>query len=951
VKGLIVLLLVLSLMLVPSVCSSSLVEAGTTPGNGGSASVAANVSANNLSATEVTAATVETADSLQDSVADETVITLGDPITVDGPGAVVSGSTVTIISGGVYRAIGTLTNGMIEVNTTEEVRLVLDGVVITHASGPAISVTNAEKVSLVLADGTTNTLTDSAVYSDTSLKSTLFSNDTLEISGNGALVVTGNYKHGIASDDDLIIDGGSITIVSAIKDGLHANDNITINGGTIHVIQAGSDGMESEGDVVLAGGALTLAVTNDGINSADTVGISGGTLDILSGKKGIESKTNIVIDDGTLAMTVSGSGLIATTDIAINGGQMYLDAANFAMYSYGMLSVNHGVVVALGGDESGGGLYCTGCEIALNGDIVVATGGVNSTPSNTSSQRVVVLNSRPVGNVIHIGQPGDVLTFRVSKPYTSMVFTSSSLAANTTYTVYSGGSVSDGTDFHGLYTGAAYSGGRAWAAFTTDDVVAYAADLVAAYLPLVMRGVGSASPTATPAPSATYTPTPSETAASTATATPTPTGTATSTTTATPSATGVATATPTATATVSCHSYYQSGGNVTLANQCIVATATDESGVKVTNAGVLNLSNSTITTSGNTSSNDNSSFYGLNAAVLATTASKITLSDSTITTTGTGANGAFATGSGSAVTLSRVTIVATGNGGHGVMATNGGVMTLTDVDMNTAGKNAGAIATDRGGGTITATGGTVTTSGQDSPGIYSTGDITASGARITATGAESAAIEGANSITLIDTDLSSSMADKWGVMIYQSMSGDAAGKRGVFTMTGGSLANTAATGPLFYVTNTTGVITLKGVDVTATSGALLKAAAGRWGTSGSNGGAAILTADGQILAGDMTADNISTIEATLQNGSTLTGAINVAHTAKTVNLNLDATSTWNVTADSHLTCLSDAGGISGAAITNITGNGHTVTYVASACSALGGQTYTLNGGGTLQPAS
>jgi len=65
--------------------------------------------------------------------------------------------------------------------------------------------------------------------------------------------------------------------------------------------------------------------------------------------------------------------------------------------------------------------------------------------------------------------------------------------------------------------------------------------------------------------------------------------------------------------------------------------------------------------------------------------------------------------------------------------------------------------------------------------------------------------------TLVDTDLSSSMADKWGVMIYQSMSGDAQGTRGVFTMGGGSLANTATTGPLFYVTNSTGVITLQGV--------------------------------------------------------------------------------------------------------------------------------------------
>jgi len=188
------------------------------------------------------------------------------------------------------------------------------------------------------------------------------------------------------------------------------------------------------------------------------------------------------------------------------------------------------------------------------------------------------------------------------------------------------------------------------------------------------------------------------------------------------------------------------------------------------------------------------------------------------------------------------------------MATLGGEVTLNDVNINTSGPHAAPIATDRGSGTITATAGTVTTSGQDSPCYYSTGILTISDNTCTATGAESAAIEGANSITLVNSNVSSSKEDKWGVMIYQSMSGDAEGTQGFFTMTGGSLANTAANGPLFYVTNSTGIITLKGVNVTATSGVLIKASAGNWGNSGSNGGTVIFTADAQSLTGDLAAD-------------------------------------------------------------------------------------------------
>jgi hypothetical protein len=239
----------------------------------------------------------------------------------------------------------------------------------------------------------------------------------------------------------------------------------------------------------------------------------------------------------------------------------------------------------------------------------------------------------------------------------------------------------------------------------------------------------------------------------------------------------------------------------------------------------------------------------------------------------------------------------------------------------------------------------------NSAGIYSTGNITVSGTSFTSTGAEAAVIEGANSITLTDVDLTSSKAGKWGVMIYQSMSGDAQGDQGTFTMTGGSLAYTATDGPLFYITNSTGIIELNNVNLTATSGILVKAASGNWGNSGLNGGTVFLTADGQHLTGDLIADNISSIDLTLRNNSTLQGAINPGNTAKGINLTLDATSTWTITADSFLAGLSDPSGITGFTITNITGNGHTVYYDASlaANSGLGGKTYSLAGGGTLEP--
>ncbi|MGA2500025.1 MAG: hypothetical protein ABSH20_19990, partial [Tepidisphaeraceae bacterium] len=207
----------------------------------------------------------------------------------------------------------------------------------------------------------------------------------------------------------------------------------------------------------------------------------------------------------------------------------------------------------------------------------------------------------------------------------------------------------------------------------------------------------------------------------------------------------------------------------------------DVSAIYVKNGGVLTLTDPTITTTGNSSSHDQSSFYGLNAAVLAGKGSKISITGGLVTTTGDSANGVFAVGEGAEITLTKLTIKATGGGAHGVMATQGGKLTLQDVDITTAHERAGAIATDRGGGTISVSGGVVKTAGRGSPGIYSTGKITSSGTRYTATGAEAVVIEGSNSVTLTDCELSGSR--RCGVMVYQSFSGDAQGKKGTYTMT------------------------------------------------------------------------------------------------------------------------------------------------------------------------
>jgi len=393
------------------------------------------------------------------------------------------------------------------------------------------------------------------------------------------------------------------------------------------------------------------------------------------------------------------------------------------------------------------------------------------------------------------------------------------------------------------------------------------------------------------------------------------------------------------------HSYKQTGGNVTKSNQAFTAKKTDESGVLVREGGFLTLENSAITTYGNTSSQESSSFYGLNAGVLSESGSQIILNNCTVKTNGTGANGVFATGKGSSVVLYNDTIICMNEGGHGVDATFEGSLLLNDVYISTSGAHGAAISTDRGGGKIVVNRGQAISSGQDSPGIYCTGTITVTNSIIKGAGAEAAVIEGANSITLTNTTITAAEGTRdRGIFIYQSMSGDAMGNKGVFSMTGGSFLWPSSSGPAFYITNTHGIINLSNVAFTNNSALLIKASADQWGTAGSNGGNVVFTADNQIVTGDIISDYLSSVSISLNNYSSLTGAINKAA------ITIDGTSTWDVTSDSYITTLSDNEGISGNTITNIKGNGHTVYYddALSANAYLGGKTYALTEGGYLK---
>lgn len=364
--------------------------------------------------------------------------------------------------------------------------------------------------------------------------------------------------------------------------------------------------------------------------------------------------------------------------------------------------------------------------------------------------------------------------------------------------------------------------------------------------------------------------------------------------------------------------------DTTVSGETLESTGTDENAVLISSGASVTLDNDTITrTSDSSTGGDNSSFYGVGAAVLATDGTAY-VKDGSVTTDAAGGAGLFAYGDGT-VYASGTTVKTTQDTSGGVHVAGGGTLYGWNLDVETNGESSAAIRSDRGGGTMVIDGGNYVSNGVGSPAIYSTADIAVSNASLTANGSEAVCIEGLNSIHLYDCDLTGNMSDldqndnTWTVILYQSMSGDSEVGNSTFQMDGGSL--TSENGGVFYTTNTESTITLSNVDINYNDdNEFFLQCTGNtnqrgWGQSGANGADCHFTGISQDMQGNVIWDSISDLDFYLTEGSSLTGAVVDDETYAGeggdgyCNVYVSSDSTWTVTGDSTVSSLENEGTI------------------------------------------
>lgn len=394
----------------------------------------------------------------------------------DYDGVTIDENIITITKEGEYLLEGELSDGMIivDVDKTQKVQLILNGVSINSETSAPIYVRQADKVFVTLADGTTNTLTNGGNFTaidDNNIDAVIFSKDDLTLNGTGNLSINSPAGHAIVSKNDLVVTNGTYDIIAS-SHALSGKDSVAIADGNFTIV-AGKDAIHSEDDeddtvgkVFIAGGNISCSAESDGISAINEINIMGGKIVIEKSYEGLEARC-INISDGEIDLTSSDDGLNATdkrstatvqtaggggmgdtqsdASINISGGIVKINAEGDGIDSNGYLTISGGEVYVAGPSNSGNGALDYGIDATISGGIVVAAGqsGMAQNFGTNSTQGCILVDTQQqneAGSSITLldSDGNELVAWNSEKSYNSVVISCPEIVDGGKYTLKTG---------------------------------------------------------------------------------------------------------------------------------------------------------------------------------------------------------------------------------------------------------------------------------------------------------------------------------------------------------------------------------------------------------------------------------------------------------------------------------------------------------------------------------
>jgi hypothetical protein len=338
-------------------------------------------------------------------------------------------------------------------------------------------------------------------------KDGLHANDLISVTG-GVLSVVSTDDGMECEDGDVEISGGDITVQTignafynaekadiSSSAGIKSGGNFRMEKGTLSIASTGSagKGISVDGNITVNGDSIQITTTGKqfrygqydsaakGMKAEGDLTVNGGSIQIKTSAteaEGMESKNTLTVNGGIIEIEACDDGINASLGIVITGGKVYAySTANDGIDSNGTITITGGTVVSSGTTSPEEGFDSDRNTFKITGGTIVGVGGATSTPTaNVCTQPVIVYGgSASNGQLVHIESVDgtEILTFKVPRNYNqmTMLFSSPGITVNSAYTLYTGGSVSGGTDFHGLYSGSAYVKGTSTQSFTLSAMV------------------------------------------------------------------------------------------------------------------------------------------------------------------------------------------------------------------------------------------------------------------------------------------------------------------------------------------------------------------------------------------------------------------------------------------------------------------------------------------------
>ena len=385
-----------------------------------------------------------------------------------------------------YVLSGETSNGSFTVLGDKKYEVKLNGVTITNPDSAALNLLSSKRAYIVVADGTSNKLTDGTT-SQNSHKGALYCKGKLLFNGSGKLEVYGNYNNAIHSADYIVFrKGNNVYAKSTANHGIKANDGVFINGGIINVetTAEAAKGINCESHIIVNGGRTTIITTGNGtydsedkeakgsagIKTDSTFTMNAGIVNLKSsgsGGKGLKSDFQSTINGGELYVITTGSqfksnndtaspkGIKADGNLTINGGTVMVRTSGTngeGIESKAVLTINDGTVMVSAYDDainSAGNMYIKGGNIVAvgtqndgidaNGNMYISGGNIVAYGANGAETGIDIGEQYKLyisgGNIFGIGGRIDGNLGSTSQ---GIVSTSGSVQANSTVTVSSG---------------------------------------------------------------------------------------------------------------------------------------------------------------------------------------------------------------------------------------------------------------------------------------------------------------------------------------------------------------------------------------------------------------------------------------------------------------------------------------------------------------------------------